>query len=111
MKIAVLDDYQDAVRKLDCFSLMQDHEVKVFNNTVKGVGQLAARVADVEAIVLIRERTRVTRQLLDRLPKLKIISQTGRVSRDSGSHIDLDACTDKGWWCWRARARQWRRLN
>ncbi|MGC7532291.1 D-2-hydroxyacid dehydrogenase family protein, partial [Pandoraea pneumonica] len=42
MKIAVLDDYQDAVRKLDCFSLMQDHEVKVFNNTVKGVGQLAA---------------------------------------------------------------------
>lgn len=81
MKIAVLDDYQDAVRKLDCFSLLQDHEVKVFNNTVKGVGQLAARVADVEAIVLIRERTRVTRQLLDRLPKLKIISQTGRVCR------------------------------
>lgn len=96
MKIAVLDDYQDAVRKLDCFSLLQDHEVKVFNNTVKGVGQLAARVADVEAIVLIRERTRVTRQLLDRLPKLKIISQTGRVSRDAGGHIDLEACTDKG---------------
>ncbi len=96
MKIAVLDDYQDAVRKLDCFNLLQDHEVKVFNNTVKGVGQLAARVADVEALVLIRERTRVTRQLLDRLPKLKIISQTGRVSRDAGGHIDLDACTDKG---------------
>lgn len=95
MKIAVLDDYQDAVRKLACFQLLQGHDVKVFNNTVKGVGQLAARLSDVEAVVLIRERTRVTRQLLEKLPKLKIISQTGRVG-GAGSHIDVDACTDRG---------------
>ena len=95
MKIAVLDDYQDAVRKLDCFSLMQDHEVKVFNNTVKGVGQLAARVADVEAIVLIRERTRVTRQLLDRLMPAAISTWMPVPTR--------------AWSCWRARARRWRR--
>lgn len=95
MKIAVLDDYQDAVRKLACFRLLQGHDVKVFNNTVKGVGQLAARLSDVEAVVLIRERTRITRQLLEKLPRLKIISQTGRVG-GAGSHIDVDACTDRG---------------
>ncbi|MCD9123264.1 D-2-hydroxyacid dehydrogenase family protein [Cupriavidus sp. UGS-1] len=95
MKIAVLDDYQDAVRKLASFQLLQGHDVKVFNNTVKGVGQLAARLADVEAVVLIRERTRITRQLLEKLPKLKIISQTGRVG-GVGGHIDVDACTDRG---------------
>lgn len=92
MKIAVLDDYQDAVRKLSCFSLLDSHDVKVFNNTVKGVGQLAARLSDVEAVVLIRERSRITRQLLEKLPKLKIISQTGRV----GGHVDVEACTERG---------------
>ncbi|GAB7541450.1 D-2-hydroxyacid dehydrogenase family protein [Cupriavidus ulmosensis] len=92
MKIAVLDDYQDAVRKLSCFSLLDSHDVKVFNNTVKGVGQLAARLSDVEAVVLIRERSRITRQLLEKLPKLKIISQTGRI----GGHVDVEACTERG---------------
>jgi len=98
MKIAVLDDYQDAVRKLSSFSLLEGHDVKVFNNTVKGVGQLAARLSDVEAVVLIRERSRITRQLLEKLPKLKIISQTGRVGQsvDKGGHIDLNACTERG---------------
>ncbi|WER45980.1 D-2-hydroxyacid dehydrogenase family protein [Cupriavidus sp. WKF15] len=96
MKIAVLDDYQDAVRKLPCFSLLEGHDVKVFNNTVKGVGQLAARLSDVEAVVLIRERTRITRQLLEKLPKLKIISQTGRVGVAPDTHIDVEACTDRG---------------
>ncbi|GAB3629569.1 3-phosphoglycerate dehydrogenase [Pandoraea terrae] len=92
MKIAILDDYQDAVRKLDCFSLLAGHDVKVFNNTVKGVGQLAARIGEAEVLVLIRERTTITAQLIDKLPKLKVISQTGRV----GSHIDVEACTARG---------------
>jgi len=92
MKIAILDDYQDAVRKLDCFQLLADHEVKVFNNTVRGLGQLASRLAEVDALVLIRERTRINSQLLDKLPRLRMISQTGKVS----SHIDLGACTERG---------------
>ena len=92
MKIAILDDYQDAVRKLDCFQLLADHEVKVFNNTVRGLGQLASRLAEVDALVLIRERTRITSQLLDKLPRLRMISQTGR----SGSHVDIDACSERG---------------
>ncbi len=92
MKIAILDDYQDAVRKLDCFELLADHEVKVFNNTVRGLGQLASRLSEVEALVLIRERTRITSQLLDKLPHLRMISQTGR----AGSHIDIAACSERG---------------
>jgi D-3-phosphoglycerate dehydrogenase len=92
MKIAVLDDYQDFVRKLDCFALLAEHDVKVFNNSVRGVGQLATRLAEVEAVVLIRERTRITAQLLDKLPRLKIISQTGKAS----GHIDVPACTQRG---------------
>lgn len=92
MKISILDDYQDAVRKLDCFQLLAGHEVKVFNNTVKGAGQLGVRLSDSEALVLIRERTRITRDLLTKLPRLKLISQTGR----AGSHIDLEACTERG---------------
>ncbi len=92
MKIAILDDYQDAVRKLDCFQLLAQHEIKVFNNSVRGIGQLATRLAEVEALVLIRERTRITPQLLDKLPRLKIISQTGK----AGSHIDMQACNARG---------------
>ncbi|AIV85797.1 3-phosphoglycerate dehydrogenase [Burkholderia pseudomallei] len=92
MKIAILDDYQDAVRKLNCFEMLADHEVKIFNNTVRGLGQLASRLAEVEALVLIRERTHITSQLLGKLPHLRMISQTGRVS----THIDLEACTERG---------------
>ncbi|HEU4620908.1 MAG TPA: D-2-hydroxyacid dehydrogenase family protein [Burkholderiaceae bacterium] len=96
MRIAILDDYQDAVRHLQCFSLLNGHEVKVFTNTVKGVGQLAVRLRDAEALVLIRERTRIPRALLERLPHLKVISQTGRVGREPDGHIDLAACTERG---------------
>jgi D-3-phosphoglycerate dehydrogenase / 2-oxoglutarate reductase len=93
MKIAILDDYQDAVRKLDCFQLLADHEVKVFNNTVRGLGQLASRLSEVDALVLIRERTRISSQLLDKLPHLRMISQTGKAG---GGHIDIAACTERG---------------
>lgn len=85
MKIAILDDYQDCVRQLDCFAMLADHEVKVFTNGARGVGQLAIRLADFDALVLIRERTALSRPLLEKLPKLKLIAQTGKVS----GHIDL----------------------
>ncbi|QOY94400.1 D-2-hydroxyacid dehydrogenase family protein [Massilia sp. UMI-21] len=92
MKIAVLDDYQDAVRGLQCFRLLDGHEVKVFTHSARGMGQLAARLAPFEALVLIRERTALPAALLARLPKLKLISQTGKVS----GHIDVDAATEHG---------------
>jgi D-3-phosphoglycerate dehydrogenase len=92
MNIIILDDYQDAVRKLQCASKLEHLNAKVFTNTVKGVGQLAVRLRDAEVLVLIRERTHFPRQLLEKLPKLKLIAQTGRV----GPHIDLAAATQLG---------------
>lgn len=92
MKIAILDDYQDAVRTLDCFRLLDGHEVKVFNNSSRGLGQLAIRLAPFDALVLIRERTAFPRALLAKLPNLKLISQTGKVS----GHVDVAAATERG---------------
>ena len=92
MNIIILDDYQDAVRKLPCAAKLEHLNAKGFTNTVKGIGQLAVRLRDAEILVLIRERTHLPRALLERLPKLRMIAQTGRI----GSHIDLQACTDLG---------------
>jgi D-3-phosphoglycerate dehydrogenase len=92
MNIVILDDYQDAVRKLHCAKKLEQYPAKVYTNTVKGVGQLSVRLRDADVLVLIRERTPISRQLIEKLPKLKLIAQTGRVS----SHIDIQACTEKG---------------
>jgi D-3-phosphoglycerate dehydrogenase / 2-oxoglutarate reductase len=92
MNIVILDDYQDAVRKLDCATKLEAYPAKVFTNTIKGLGQLSVRLKDADIIVLIRERTVLNRALLEKLPKLKLIAQTGRV----GKHIDVAACTERG---------------
>lgn len=92
MNIVILDDYQDAVRKLQCSAKLDPYPAKVYTNTVKGIGQLSVRLRDADAIVLIRERTQISRQLIEKLPRLKLISQTGR----AGSHIDVEACTERG---------------
>jgi D-3-phosphoglycerate dehydrogenase len=92
MKIAILDDYQDAVRGLECFRLLDGHEVKVFTNSTRGLGQLAIRLAPFDALVLIRERTPFSRALLGKLPNLKLLSQTGKVA----GHIDVAAATEHG---------------
>jgi len=92
MNIVILDDYQDAVRKLHCASRLDALNAKVYTNSVKGLGQLSVRLRDADIIVLIRDRTAITRQLVEKLPRLKLIAQTGRV----GAHIDVDACTDQG---------------
>ena len=92
MKVAVLDDYQDVVRHLKCFGLLSNLEVRVLTESCKGIEALADKIHDVEAIVLIRERTPITRELLARLPNLKLISQTGKIS----NHLDLAACTASG---------------
>ena len=92
MNIVILDDYQDTVRKLACASKLEAYPAKVYTNTVKGTGQLSVRLKDADVIVLIRERTHLNRQVIEKLPKLKLIVQTGRI----GSHVDLDACTERG---------------
>ncbi|MDF1482647.1 D-2-hydroxyacid dehydrogenase family protein [Extensimonas sp. H3M7-6] len=92
MNIVILDDYQDAVRKLHCASVLDPYTAKVYTNNVKGIGQLAVRLRDADIIVLIHERTQITRQLVEKLPRLKLIAQAGRV----GEHIDVAACTERG---------------
>ncbi|HWW70742.1 MAG TPA: NAD(P)-dependent oxidoreductase, partial [Duganella sp.] len=92
MKIAILDDYQNATATLACYDLLRGHEVKVFNNTTKGLGQLAIRLAPFDALVLIRERTTLNRALLNKLPNLKLISQTGKLA----GHVDVAAATELG---------------
>jgi len=92
MRIVIPDDYQDAVRHLACFSKLAGHEVTIFNDTVTDAGALAARFADADALVLIRERTAITDALLAKLPRLKLISQTGKGT----AHIDVEACRRRG---------------
>ena len=92
MHIVIPDDYQDAVRGLACFAKLADHDVTVFHDTVKDVDALAERFQQADALVLIRERTRIQEDLLARLPRLKLISQTGKGT----SHIDVAACTRRG---------------
>ena len=92
MKIAILDDYQDAIRTLECFPLLEGHDVKVFTNSSRGLGQLAIRLAPYDALVLIRERTAFSAALLAKLPNLKLISQTGKLA----GHVDVAAATRQG---------------
>ena len=91
MKISFLDDYFDTLRTLDCFRKLAGHEVKVWNDHVQDVDALAERLRDTEVLVLIRERTKIRAPLLERLGKLKLISQ-----RSVYPHIDIEACTRLG---------------
>lgn len=91
MRIAILDDYFDTIRTLPCFAKLAGHAVTIFNDHVQDTDALAARLAETEALVLIRERTRIQAPLLERLPRLRLISQ-----RSVYPHVDVPACTRHG---------------
>jgi D-3-phosphoglycerate dehydrogenase len=91
MKIAILDDYFDTLRTLPCFQKLRGHDVTVWNDHVQDTDVLAVRLKDIECLVLIRERTKIQAALLERLPKLELISQ-----RSVYPHIDIAACTRLG---------------
>ena len=92
MRIVIPDDYQDAIRGLECFAKLEGHDITIFHDTVKDVDTLAERFRDADALVLIRERTAITEELLERLPNLRVISQSGRGT----AHIDVEACARRG---------------
>ena len=94
MNIVILDDYQDAVRKLACMQQLAVWPVKVYTNTVKGVAQLAVRLRDAQVLVLIGERTHLSRALLEKLPHLRMVAQVGAAATEG--HIDVQACTELG---------------
>ena len=91
MKVTILDDYFDTLRSLNCFNKLAGHDVTIWNDHVQDTDRLAERLKDAEALVLIRERTQIRTPLLERLPKLKLISQ-----RSVYPHIDVDTCTRLG---------------
>jgi D-3-phosphoglycerate dehydrogenase len=91
MNISILDDYSNTVRELACFGKLSGHEITIWNDHVQDVDKLADRLQNTEVLVLIRERTRITAALLDRLKNLKLISQ-----RSVYPHIDIEACTRCG---------------
>src|SRR5579863_8089375 len=91
MKISILDDYHDTIRTLPCFQKLDRHDVTIWNDHVQDLDPLGARLKDTEALVLIRERTEIRAALLDRLDRLKLISQ-----RSVYPHIDIAACTRRG---------------
>ena len=92
MRIVIPDDYQDCVRGLDCFGKLGGHEVVIYNDTVTDIDALAERFAGAQALVLTRERTHVEAPLLDRLPDLRLVCQTGKLA----GHVELAACTARG---------------
>lgn len=91
MKITILDDYQDVVKTLDCFELLSAHDVTILNEALPE-SELVTKLKDTEVLVLIRERTVITESLLSQLTRLKVISQTGKVS----NHIDVHLCEKYG---------------
>jgi len=91
MKISILDDYHDTLRTLPCFGKLDGYDVTIWNDHVQDTETLAERLKDTEVLVLFRERTQIRAPLLERLPKLKLISQ-----RSVYPHIDVDACTGLG---------------
>lgn len=92
MRIAILDDYQDAVRTLSCFDKLRGHEVVASTEHIRDAGELGRRLDGVDAVVLIQARCRMPRAVIETLRTVKLISQTGRRT----THIDLEACTERG---------------
>jgi D-3-phosphoglycerate dehydrogenase len=92
MRVAVMDDYQDAFRSLDCFGKIAGHEVTVFHEAAGSQDALVEMLKDADAVILTQQRTAMPRTVLERLPKLKLISQTGR----NTAHIDVAACKERG---------------
>jgi D-3-phosphoglycerate dehydrogenase len=92
MKIAVIDDYQNAFKTLKCCSKLSGHEVIVYTDTEKDPVRLADRLKDADVVLLTQQRSAFPRAVIERLPKLKLIGQTGRAA----THVDLVACTEKG---------------
>jgi len=92
MRVAILEDYQKAVPALACFARLAGHEVEVFSEPLRDEAAIAARLAGFEALVVIRERTRVTKSLLEKLPGLRLVVQTAKI----GPHVDVKACQARG---------------
>jgi phosphoglycerate dehydrogenase-like enzyme len=92
-RIAVLDDYQDVALSMADWSRVEaDASITVFNDHLSSPDEVVARLAPFDIVCLMRERTPLTRSIIDRLPQLRLITSTGRAN----ASIDLVAAADRG---------------
>jgi D-3-phosphoglycerate dehydrogenase len=92
MKIAVIHDYADALRNTRAYPKLQGHDVKIYNDAYTDPARVVEQVKGCDALLLTQQRVVITPQILDQLPQLKFISQTGR----NVYHLDVAACTARG---------------
>ena len=92
MRVVIPDDYQDCLHTLDCYAVLREHEVARHRRPARDEAHFAELLRDADAVVAVRERSDFPRSLLERLPRLKLISQVGR----STHHIDLAVCAERG---------------
>ena len=92
MRIAVIHDYADALRHTQAFPKLKGHDVLIYNDAYTDPARVVEQVKGCDALLLTQQRVTVTRKILEQLPQLKFISQTGR----NASHLDVAACTDLG---------------
>ena len=92
MKIAVLHDYADVFRRTRAFPRLKGHEVIVHTDAYTDPTRVVEQAAGCDALLLTQQRVPVTRQVLERLPQLRFICQTG----GNVYHLDVAACTERG---------------
>ncbi len=92
MKIAVIHDYADALRNTRAYPKLQGHEVVIHNDAYTDPARVVEQVKGCDALLLTQQRITITRKIVEQLPQLKFISQTGR----NVYHLDVAACTDHG---------------
>lgn len=92
MHIVIPEDYQDCVRHLECFTKLSDHTVTIINEPITSIQEQIQQFKNAQVIVTIRERTKISSELLAALPQLKLISQIGKIN----THLDLLACKKYG---------------
>src|SRR6266446_2510740 len=92
-RVAVLDDYQGvALEMADWSALAPDCRVQVFRNHLTDRDALADRLRDFDIVTCMRERTPFRRDLMERLPNLRLLVTTGM----RNAAIDVEAATDLG---------------
>ena len=93
MKVAILDDYQNAALGMaDWSSVAGRAEIAVFNDHVADPEALIERLTPFDVICVMRERTPLSREIIERLPQLKLIASTAR----RNASIDMAAAEERG---------------
>jgi D-3-phosphoglycerate dehydrogenase len=92
MKIAVIHDYADVFRGTRAYPRLKDHEVIIHTDAYTDPARVIEQASGCDALLLTQQRVPLTRPMIERLPGLRFISQTGR----NTNHLDISACSERG---------------